>query len=99
MFRSKKNREPDELDKAIAATHSRMERFGPGSEEYPKLLKDLKKLLALKDGTSRRWKKPSTDTLVIAGFGLLQVVIIVAYESTAHVLTSKAVGLVNKPKL
>lgn len=96
MFRRKK-KDQSELDEAIAQTYSRMDREGPGSEQYPKLLKDLKKLLALKNG-ERRFRRPSTDTLVIAAAAVAQVVFIAIYESHGHVWTSKATGFITKPK-
>lgn len=95
MFRLPFKKETPELDEAIKKVYSRMDRIGPGNEEYTLLVKQLKELDALKSKSSRNASSPDTRLIVLGG--IAQVLIIVAYEN-ANVLTSKAIGLLLKVK-
>jgi hypothetical protein len=83
------------LDTTIAAVLAEMAEYGPMSPEYPKMLKLLERLNKVKTKSSRR--PVSTDTIVLVLGAVAQVVIIVAYESR-HVMVSKGMSFIIKPK-
>ena len=95
MFdRFKKTRE-DGFDKQIKRILDDMDMFGPGSEEYDKLLKELKKVMKLKDSKKSKGIDPNTVVLVVGN--LVGILIIVMYEEK-HVITSKAFSVFVKSK-
>jgi hypothetical protein len=95
MFgKPRNNMETRRLDFAIDRVLDEMDNYGPDSEEYPKLLTSLERMVALREARNKR--TVSTDTLVTTAGYLLGVLLIVGYEH-GHVMTSKAVNLLMKP--
>lgn len=88
-----KNKEV-ELDNLIDALMQRMADEDESSEEYAELLARVERLHKLK--TKSRERRVSPDTLAIGAFGIIQVLVIIAYEQK-HVMTSKAIPFVQKP--
>lgn len=86
---------PSVIDEPIEQVLNEMNRVGPRSDEYPALVAQLDRLTEMK--TQERKNKVSPDTLWIVGGGILQVLVIVAYEQK-HVMVSKAVGFIQKVK-
>lgn len=81
------------LDKAIGRAFRRMEEVKPESDEYAKVVKQLKELHSMKVAeTSRRI---SPDTWITVAANLLGIGMILSYEY-ANPLTSKAVSFVAK---
>ena len=95
MFRSPFTKEPTDLENAIARLHEIMRDEEPMSEEYQICIKHLKSLEKLKNNT--RSRRPSPDAMLAAGGSILGILIIVAYEHS-HVLTSKSLSFLLKPK-
>lgn len=97
MFGPFQRTEEDGIDKQIKRILDDMDMFGPGSEEYDKLLPQLKKLMKLKTNKKSWHIDPNTVVLVVGN--LVGILIIVMYEEK-HVITSKAystfVKMVNK---
>jgi len=83
------------LDTSIKAVLAEMTEYGPQSPEYKKMLKLLERLNKMK--TKKRRRPVSTDTIVLVLGAVAQVVIIVAYESR-HVMVSKGMSFIIKPK-
>ena len=88
MFGPRKGTEEDGFDKQIKRILDDMDMFGPGSDEYDRLLKELKQVMKLKD---KKKSKRSIDpnTVIVVASNLLGILIIVVYEEK-HVITSKA---------
>ena len=93
MNRFKK--QPSELNEPIDKLLEEMRIYDPTTEEYQAALKSLNKLMKMR----REEQRPtfSYDTLLSTGGMLLSVVIIVGYEQK-HVVTSKAMTLLNRPR-
>lgn len=85
--------DPNELDTLIKSILDEMATLSPESDEYDKRLKQLERLYKLK--TENRPERVSRDTLYLVGGNLLGVLLIVAYEQK-NVVTSKALGWINK---
>jgi len=85
-----------DLDVPIQRVLDEMETLGPDSPEYPMYLEYLERLQKLKtENTSREPIK--LDTVVMVAGNLLGILVIVAYEQK-HVMVSKGLGFVLKPK-
>jgi len=84
-----------ELDEPIKRVLDEMKTYGPDSPEYPKLVAHLETLTRLK--AEERRHRVSADTMAIVLGNLGGILIIVAYESR-HVMASKAMGFLLKPK-
>lgn len=95
MFGKKGPSDSSKLDEPIDAVLSSMKTFGPDDAEYPPLLAHLEKLTTLK--ASLRRPRVSLDTVMLVTGNLLGILIIVAYEQK-HVMTSKGLNFVMKPK-
>lgn len=97
MFGPFQRTEEDDIDKAIKRILDDMDMFGPGSDEYDKLLSQLKTLTKLK--TNKKSKRVDPNTVAIVVGNIVGILIIVMYEEK-HVITSKAystfVKMVNK---
>lgn len=91
-----RKKEPTIFDEQITAILDEMHEFGPNSEEYEKLLEYLQKITSIKADASPS-KRVSPDTVLMVLGNLFGILIIVAYEQK-HVLTSKGVGFILKPK-
>jgi len=88
-------RKPTELDLAITQLYDLMGLCEPDSEEYKTLLEHVVKLEGLKN--TQRSRALSRDTEFSGVVSLLGIGFIVSYEHL-HVIASKAVGFVPKPK-
>ncbi|MET0786521.1 MAG: hypothetical protein ABWY25_07445 [Paenisporosarcina sp.] len=71
-----------------------MNTYGPDSPEYSALIDHLDRLNRMKEQSGRR---PSPDAMAVVAGNLLGILIIVAYEQK-HVMVSKGLGFVLKPK-
>jgi len=88
-------REPTQLEKAIDKAMSQLNDYEIGSEEYNKVLEAVTKLHKMKeDETPNRLSK---DTVAIITTNLLGIMMIIRHEHV-NVITSRAMGLVIKPK-
>lgn len=83
------------LDDPIQRVLVELEQQGPDSPDYPALLSYLERLTRLK--TEQRRDRVSLDTLAIVAGNLLGILVIVAYEQK-HVMVSKGMGFILKPK-
>lgn len=95
MFTWKQVREKTSLDKAIEKLMSEMQEYKGDDPEYPKMVKQLEKLYAMKE-----LEKPdhiSYDTAVTVGGTVLAVLIMVMYERT-NIMSSKALNFLPRPK-
>lgn len=90
-----KFREPTELDKVIARATRSLDDHPVESDEYAQILEILSKLHKLKD--AERQKQVSNDTLILAGTNLLGILMVIRHEHI-NVITSRAMGMIQKPK-
>ena len=88
-------RKESKLDEPIDKLLTRMRELEPDSEEYPKLLGQLERLIKLQ--SEERSGRVSPDTLATVAGSLLGILTIVAYEQK-HVMVSKGLGLVLRSK-
>ena len=70
--------------------------YDAGSEEYREALDALVKLHKLKE--DERPKPVSKDTMLIVGANLLGILMIISHERV-NVVTSKAIGVLLRPRL
>jgi hypothetical protein len=96
MFGRKSKVVAVKLDEVIERITQEMDKVGPYSPEYPKLIGHLQRIVTLRN-QERGDRRISPDVVITAVANLLGIGIIVAYERM-HVMTSKAVGFVLKPK-
>ena len=94
MFTLRKTKEPTALDGELERMFIEMNELEIDSEEYKLRLEYLERLTALKP---EKGKPLSNDAKLQAGTSLLSILMIVVYEQH-HVLTSKALGFINKAK-
>jgi hypothetical protein len=88
-------REPSVLDEPIEKILTEMNTYKPDDPEWPMLIEHLDKLTRMKsDYRNRRF---SPDTMLLVAGNLLGILVIVAYEQK-HVMVSKGLGFVIKPK-
>lgn len=87
MLQQFKKAERTAIDDEIKSVLDMMNREGPNSPEYPKLMTALERLNKLK--TQERPERVSRDTLWMVGGNLVGIVLIVSYERM-NVITSKA---------
>lgn len=90
-----KDDKPTPVDSQIEAILLEMQSSGVTSTEYQLLLENLERLNDIKAKQGR--DRISRDTLAIIGANLLGILVIVGYEH-AHVMTSKALTHIIKPK-
>jgi len=95
MFGRKPKAELAKIDEVIERLMFEMAKHDPSSREYGAMLGHFERAVSLRSESNK--KKISWDTVIIAGAGLLQVLVIVAYEQK-HVFTSKGVGFILKSK-
>jgi hypothetical protein len=86
---------PSILDEPIAKVLTEMNAYGPDAPEYPKLVAHLERMIRLKQEESK--SKISPDTMAIVIGNLVGILIIVSYEQS-HVMVSKGVGFILRPK-
>lgn len=85
----------DPLDAPIARVIADLDRYGPETDEYPKLIAHLEKLHKMK--AEKRPPRVSRDTVMIVLGNLVGILIIVIYEEK-HVISSKAFPLATRGK-
>jgi hypothetical protein len=83
------------LDEVIDRIMQEMDNVGPYSPEYPKLIGHLQRTLALRKSEDKQ--RVSSDTMAIVLGNLFGILIIVSYEHI-HVVTTKALSFILKPK-
>ena len=96
MFNSNKTEDPA-LEAAITDLYAQMETVEADSDEYNRVTDQLSKLYKIKNENERSRDKFSKDTLVLAGCNLIGIASILSYEH-AHVIASKALSFVMKPR-
>jgi hypothetical protein len=97
VFRRFRRIETSPVDGQIDAILDQMKKVKVTSEEYPSLITHLERLHKLK--AKARRPRVSPDAWVYFGTGVIQVLIIVAYEQK-HVMTSRGFTLIhpNRPR-
>ena len=91
----KKNKqEKTPLDEAIEQVHEEMRTLTADSPEYAKCVDQLDKLYKIRDPKSKERTVLKDWIPVIGSIG--GVLVIIAYESMGHSLTSKAVNFIRK---
>lgn len=85
---------PSKLDEPIDKLLEEMRIYDPNSEEYKAALDSLQKLMEMR--SEERRPKFSYDVLLQSGTYLFGILLIVGYEQK-HVVTSKALTLLNRP--
>lgn len=83
------------LDAPIVKVLTELETYGPETPEYKIAIKHLDRLMKLKAKDSP--KRISPDTMAIVVGNLFGILIVVAYEQK-HVLVSKGLNFILKPK-
>lgn len=92
----KKQKELSKLDVAIADVLSDMRGFTSDADEYSAMVEQLVKLHALKEAETP--KKLDKDTILIVAGNLVGIAMILSFEKT-HVITTKAIQFMLKPKM
>lgn len=95
MFGTFGNKNDPKLDKPIDRVLESMETYGPDEPSYDALLTRLERLVHLQREHAR--SRVSPDTMATVMGSLAGILIIVAYEK-AHVMSSKGLGFIPKPK-
>jgi hypothetical protein len=95
MFWNKPPAEKTKLEELIDELLNDMANTDSTTDEYAKMVKQLKKLYALKD--LDRPKGPSADTLLIVAGNLAVTVLVVGHER-ANIITSKALNFLHKAR-
>jgi hypothetical protein len=88
-------RKPSKIDELTNHITLEMDIVGPYSDKYPVLLDNLERLTKLQ--REERSNRVSPDMLASVAGNLLGVLTIVSYEH-AHVVTSKALGMLHRTK-
>jgi len=82
------------LDEVMDRLLRDMDNYGPDSKEYPKMMKQLQKVVKMRQQETR---KIDRNTMLLVAGNLLGILVIVAYEQK-HVFTSKGLGHILKPR-
>jgi hypothetical protein len=85
---------PSALDSAIDEALSKLKDIDPNSQEYDALMTALIDLYKLKE---KHQKQVSPDTKAIVFGNLAGILLIISYERV-HIVTTKALGFVMKPR-
>lgn len=85
----------DPIDALITKLLGEIDYVEATSDEYSTMLKNLEQLYKLK--AEKRRKPIGWDTIFMVGGNILGVLIVVAFEQN-HVVTSKGLNLVLRPK-
>ena len=88
-------RKPSIVDEAIGKVLTEMRTYDLDTKEYREAFEHLERLMRMR--TEDRRNRISPDTMAIVIGNLVSVLIIVGYER-GHVMTSKAMTYVVKPK-
>lgn len=82
------------LDEVMDRLLNDMSDVGPDAPEYPKMMKQLQKVVKMRQQETR---KIDVNTIILVLGNLLGILVIVAYEQK-HVFTSKGLGHILRPK-
>lgn len=96
IFRTKV-KEPSLMDQLIDDCQDHLLALTPGTEEYRVVLDNLKELHKLRDSQKSR-KQVSPDAIAGIAGNLLGIGMIMGFEKT-NVITTKALGMVTKPRI
>lgn len=96
MFDRFRKMKPSILDEPIERLLTQMNKVEPGSKEYSVMVDQLDKLNRMKLDESK--PRINSDTWAIVAGNLLGILVIVAYEQK-HVMVSKGLGFVMKPRI
>lgn len=88
-------KDTSELDAAITVVMVRMALLDPNTEEYQTMITNLERLYALR--AEARKTRINPDTLLVVAGNLLGILVVVSYEHS-HVVASKALSFIMKPK-
>lgn len=91
-----RNREQTALQTAMDNAMKKLSRHEVGSDEYNKVLESVIKIHAMK--VKEKPDSLSLDTLVLTMSNLVGIVLIIGHEQIGNVLTSKALGLLIRPR-
>lgn len=99
MFIPKKAKpEPTPLETQIARVYEELKTITPDDPEYTKLLNTAEQIQKLQKTDKKDfWSEVSADAVVAAGASIAGIVMILTFERT-HIMTSKALSFVFKPK-
>jgi hypothetical protein len=90
-----KPRPKSDLDRSITAAINELNNSEIGSEKYVTILDQIVKLREMKEAEKPSRVKP--DTWALIGANIAGIILILNYEN-AHVITSKAMNLVQTPR-
>jgi hypothetical protein len=96
-FPGRKKPEATVLDTLISRHVSEMAGFETSEEDYTTAVNNLKILLELK-ATEPRAKSMDPNTLAVVGGNLAGIALILITEMTGHIITSKSMPMVIKPR-
>lgn len=91
-----RNREQTALNTAMDKAMKELSRHEVGSDEYNKVLESVIKIHAMK--VKDKPDRVSLDTLVLSVSNLVGIVLVIGHEQIGNVLTSKALGLLIRPR-
>lgn len=89
-------KKPSILDEPIEKVLTGMNTYDPSDPEYQVLMDHLERLTRLKEVENSRFRV-TPDTMAIVAGNLMGILIIVAYEQR-HVMVSKGLGFILKPR-
>jgi hypothetical protein len=90
---------PSDLEELITNHIKSMDGIGPETEEATTAANNLKTLMearAIEDQIEKPWR-PSADTVATVAGSLLGIAAILSFEK-AHVITTKSLSLIMRPK-
>lgn len=88
-------RKPSIVDEAIGKVLTEMRQYDVDAKEYQVAIEHLERLMKMR--TEERRNRISPDTMLIVAGNILCVLVVVGFER-GHVMTSKAMGFILKPK-
>jgi hypothetical protein len=95
VFKRNPSSEDQKLASIMDAILNEMSDAGPSADEFQELMTQLERVHKLT--TDKPSRKVSPDTLALVAGNILGILVIVAYEQK-HVMTSKSMSFVMKPK-
>lgn len=95
MFDKSKREESDKLDKVVDKLMNNLLEYNPEDKEFIDAMNHLDRITQMR--AKDRPNRVSRDTMAIVIGNLLGILVIVAYEQK-HVMTSKGLGQILKPK-
>lgn len=102
MFKFPKRTDPHMVEKkAIASCYTHLNTLDPDSEAYGKTLDRIDNLQAqiqMDKKIKSKLKMPSPDAMFTGAISIASILLVLNYEKL-DVVTSKAMGMINKPKI